>query len=149
MKDFLTIIVVSLIFVAIFGAAINVGQDKTSNSRLSSDSVTLIQNISYYQQQNIDQDDFKEGENTLAGNNSNFDSEDTFSREFLESESSAQKKKPLAETITKIPDLVLISIGIPDNALSGIKWIIVTLIGVLLSFAAYRAFFGGGKVTQD
>lgn len=148
MKDYLTIIIVSLLIITVFISAIEIGEDSLGNSLLNDDSKDLIEDISKKQSQDFDESNFDEGDNTLAENDSTFDSEDTFSREFLEGRSDAQKKTNIAERITKIPDLILISLGVPREFVTPFLWIITTLLSIFIAFATYRAFFGGGRVTE-
>ena len=149
MKDFLTIIIVTLLVITVFIATINIGEHSLDNSLLTDDSRTLIEDIATTQDQEFNNEQFEEGDSTLAEDDSTFDSEDTFSREFLEARSEGQKKTNLAERLLKLPDLIFISIGVPDSAVSSFKWVVSALLGIFVSFAGYRAFFGPGRITQN
>jgi hypothetical protein len=148
MTNFFTIITITLIFTTIFIATINVGEESYNNTILSDSSKTLIQNISYYQTNNLNEGDFEEGSSTLAENSSGTTGEDTFALEFFERQQDTQQQLSIVQRITKIPDLILISLGIPDSFVSPFKWIVFSLISIVISFATIRAIFGGGRVTD-
>jgi len=148
MKDYLTIITVTLLITTVFIAAINIGESSLNNQILDDDSRTLIQDIATKQSEDFSEDQFMEGEDTLAEEDSSFDSEDAFSREFLEGRSEAQQKTNLVERIIGIPSLILLSVGLPESFIRPFFWIVTTLVSIFVSFATYRAFFGGGRITE-
>ena len=49
----------------------------------------------------------------------------------------------------KIPDLIILSLGIPQQSVAWVKGIAILILTVILGFAGYRVFFGGGKVTDN
>lgn len=149
MKDFFTIIIVTLLVVFVYTGVSVIGDDVIDNPNLDTESVNYILSINYELDTNFNESQFDESTSDLAGENATFDNQDTFSKEFLESQASAEKKVSIVKRITKVPDIILIAVGIDEDYISAIKWIIVTLLGIFIAFATYRAFFGGGKVTEN
>lgn len=149
MKSFGSIFVVLMLFMGVFVSMQIVGEESINNNQLSTESKQLIANYSSNIDGNLNlASDFNEASSNLT-TNATFDSEDVFAQEFLEGKSEGQQKSGIVKNIVKVPDLIFLSIGLPESSLIWIKSIIGLILGVILSFAAYRAFFGGGKVTDN
>lgn len=137
-----------LILVVFYGVQV-IGEASKANTNIDSFSVSLINNFSKELDNEFNiETDFNELKSNLSIN-STFDSEDVFAQEFLEGKSSSSSKTGIIKKLTKIPDMVILALGAPENSVIWIKSIIVLVITVLLSFAAYRAIFGGGKITDN
>lgn len=149
MKSLGTIFVVLMLFMSVFVAMQVIGEESYNNNQLSSSSKALILNYS----SNIDGNlNFVDSFNQSASNlttNATFDSEDVFAQEFLEGKSQAQQKQGIVKNIVKVPDLIFLAIGLPESSLIWIKSLIALILAIVLSFAAYRAIFGGGKLTDN
>jgi hypothetical protein len=149
MKSFGSIFAVLMLIVVVFTSMQIIGEESIDNSNLDSESVTLILNVSNNLNSNFNiESSFTESSSSLS-ENSSFDSADVFAQEFLESKSQGQQKQGLVKNIVKIPDLIILSLGIPEESVSWIKGFLLLIITVILSFASYRAFFGGGKITDN
>jgi len=149
MKSLYSIFVVLMIAITIMWTMSNIGTEVVNNSNLDSESVTLIVSVSNELNDNFNPNSsFDAATSRLAGNGS-FDDEDVFAREFLEGKSEGETQKQRIVSISKLPDLMILSLGVPEEDLNIYKVIIVLFISVILAFAAYRAIFGGGKVTDN
>jgi len=149
MKSLGSIFAVLMLVLVVFGAMQVVGEEISENSNLDNDSVSLIANISTNVDNNLNvETSFQEAASNLTVN-ATFDSADVFAQEFLEGKSEGQQKQGLVKNLVKVPDLFILSLGAPQEDVGWIKAIILLVLGVILSFAAYRAFFGGGKVTDN
>ncbi len=136
-----------LIIFVFYGLQI-VGDEVIDNSNLESSSVALINNISNNLDEELNyENDFSEFQSNLSGN-STFDSEDVFAREFFEGRNEAQEKEGIVARTIKIPDLIILSIGLPQASVAWIRNIVLLVITTILGFALFRAIFGGGKVTE-
>jgi len=149
MKSIGSIFVVLMLVTVVFTAMVQVGQESVSNSNLETESVVLIANVENGVNNNLDYNSSFDEFGSELTENATFDSEDVFAQEYLEGKSEGQQKKGFISTITTIPDLVILSLGIPQNSVIWIKGIFALIITVVLSFASYRAFFGGGKITDN
>jgi len=149
MKSFGSIFVVLMLFMAVFVSMQVIGEESITNNQLSLESKQLIANYSSNIDGNLnlasDFDEANSGFNSSGG----FDGEDVFAQEFLEGKSGGEQKSGIVANIVKVPDLIFLSIGLPESALIWVRSLIALIIAVLLSFAAYRAFFGGGKITDN
>lgn len=139
--------VLMLILVVMFGMQ-TVGNSLSSNSNLDSESIALISNFSTNLDNDLNYDTAFDPASTNLSNGSNFDSEDTFAREYLEGRNEGQSQEGIIARAVKIPDLIILSLGVSQSAVAWIKGIILLIITTILGFAAYRAFFGAGKVTE-
>tara|TARA_R100001591_G_scaffold80768_1_gene87836 strand:+ start:1214 stop:1663 length:450 start_codon:yes stop_codon:yes gene_type:complete len=149
MKSIGTIFVVLMLFMSVFIAMQQVGEESFSNSQLSDDSKSLILNYSSNIDGNLNlNNDFGESQSNLT-TNATFDSEDVFAQEFLEGKSEAQQQTGIIRNIVKVPDLIFLSIGFPESSLIWIRSLIALIITTILAFAGYRAIFGGGKITDN
>lgn len=149
MKSFGSIFVVLMLFMSVIVAMQIVGEESINNNQLELSSKELIANYSSNIDGNLNlASDFNEASSNLT-QNATFDSEDVFAQEFLEGRSEAQQRSGIVQNIVKVPDLIFLSIGLPESSIVWIRALIGLILGVILSFAAYRAFFGGGKVTDN
>ena len=149
MKSIGSIFVVLMLILVVFSAMRIVGEEGISNSNLDAQSIALISNISTNIDSNFNVDgSFTEVRSNLTVN-STFDNTDVFAQEYLEGKSDSTGKTGLIKDFVKIPDLFILSLGIPEQDVSWIKGIMILMITVMLSFAGYRAFFGGGKITDN
>ena len=136
-----------LIVVVFYGMQV-IGDEVIGNSNLDNTSIILIGNISNELNQELNYStDFNEFETNLS-QNSTFDSEDVFAREFLEGRNEGNTKQGVIARAIKIPELVRLSLGVPRAAVAWIYGILITIITTILAFALYRAVFGSGKVTE-
>ncbi len=139
---------VLMIIVGLFTAMQIIGNEVVDNSNLDAKSVLLIGNFSDKVNQEINiTSDFGDFQTNLSVN-ATFDSEDDFSREFLLGRNEGNKKQGVISRAIKIPDLIILSLGVPKAAVAWIRNLILLIITTWLGFAAYRAFFGSGKVTE-
>lgn len=149
MKSFGSIFTVLMLFMSVFVVMQIVGEQSINNSQLEQSSKNLIFNYSSNLDGNLNLDsDFDEASSGLTAN-ATFDGQDVFAQEFLEGKSEGQQKGGIVANIVKVPDLIFLSIGLPESSLIWVRSLIGLILGVLLSFAAYRAFFGGGKITDN
>lgn len=149
MKSFGSIFVVLMLFMGVFVSMQVIGEESINNNQLSTESRNLILNYSSNINGNLNlASDFNEASSNLT-TNATFDSEDVFAQEFLEGKSEGQQKSGIVKNIIKVPDLIFLSIGLPQSSLIWVRSLIFLILTVILSLAAYRAFFGGGKVTDN
>ncbi len=149
MKSFGSIAVVLLLLMTVFTCMQIIGEQSFNNDQLSKESKALILNYSSNIDGNLNfASDFDESQSTLAAN-ATFDGEDVFAQEFLEGKSDAQQKGGIVSNIVKVPDLVFLSIGLPESSISWLRVLVGLILGIVVSFAAFRAIFGGGKVTDN
>lgn len=149
MKSFGSIAVVFLLLMTVFTCMQIIGEQSFNNDQLSKESKALILNYSSNIDGNLNfASDFDESQSTLAAN-ATFDGEDVFAQEFLEGKSDAQQKGGIVSNIVKVPDLVFLSIGLPESSISWLRVLVGLILGIVVSFAAFRAIFGGGKVTDN
>lgn len=149
MKSIGSIFIVLMLFMGVFVSMQVIGEESINNNQLSLESKQLIANYSSNIDGNLNlASDFDESSSDLT-QNATFDGEDVFAQEFLEGKSEGQQKGGIVKNIVKVPDLIFLSIGLPESSLIWVKSFIGLILTVILSFAAYRAFFGGGKVTDN
>lgn len=149
MKSFGSIFVVLMLISVVFYIMISIGNEGVTNSNLDTDSVILIAQIDSGVNSKLNfSNSFDEFQSNLT-TNATFDSADVFAQEYLEGKSQGQSKQGIIANIIKIPDLLILSLGIPLSALVWVRSIILLIITVIIGFATYRAIFGGGKVTDN
>lgn len=138
-----------IIILIVFNIMLLVGNESVTNSNVDTESVLLVAQVETGINTNFNYTtSFNEFDSNLT-TNATFDSQDVFAQEFLEGKSEGQQKQGLISNIVKVPDLFILSLGVPQSSVIWIKGILLLVISVLLSFAAYRAFFGGGKITDN
>lgn len=149
MKSIGSIFIVLMLAVVVFYGVQVIGENSSSNPNLDHDSKALISNFTNNLNDNFDvTTDFNEFDSNLS-DNSSFDSQDVFAQEFLEGKSEGTKKQGIVSKITKIPDMVILSLGVPEDSVAWIKGILALVLTTFLGFAAYRAIYGGGKITDN
>jgi hypothetical protein len=149
MKSIGSIFAVLMLVVVVFGAMQIVGNEVAGNSNLDNESVFLIANISNNVDNNLNADSsFDEASSNLTVN-ATFDSQDVFAQEFLEGKSQGQQKQGIVKNLVKVPDLIILSLGVSQQDVAWIRSIVLLILTVLIGFAGYRVFFGGGKVTDN
>lgn len=149
MKSIGSIFTVLMLILVVFSGMRIVGEESISNSNLDTQSVSLIANISNNIENNFDIDgSYVEVRSNLTINDT-FDNLDVFAQEYLEGKSDSKGKTGLIKNAVQIPDLIILSLGVPQQDVGWIKAIVLLILTALLSFAAYRAFFGGGKITDN
>jgi hypothetical protein len=149
MKSFGSIFLILMLVMAVFVSMQIVGEESFNNTNLELESQNLISNYSSNIDNNLNlASDFDEASSDLTVN-ATFDGEDVFAQEFLESKSDGQQKSGIVRNLVKVPDLIFLSIGLPEASIVWVKSFFALIIGVALSFASYRAFFGGGKITDN
>lgn len=149
MKSIASIFAALMIIMVVFYGMQVIGEESIDNTNLDAYSVALINNFS----SNLDndfnvEDDFDKFSSNISGNGT-FDDQDVFAQEYLEGKSEGQKQQGIIRKATKIPGMIVLSLGIPNNEVKWIVAIISLVIVVYLGFAGYRAIFGGGKVTDN
>ena len=149
MKSIASIFFGLMLMITIFFSMQIIGENSLGNSNLDTFSTGLISNYSNNLNADFDpNNDFNSFESNLSVNGT-FDSEDVFAQEYLEGKSSSTAKTGIIAKLAKMPDMIVLSLGVEENNVIWIKSIIALIITVLLGFAAYRAIFGGGKVTDN
>lgn len=149
MKSIGSIFIVLMLILIVFTAMVKVGEETVTNSNLQTESVILIANVEKGVNNNINySSSFNEFSSGINASN-NFDGQDVYAQEYLEGKGEGRQKQGLIATITTIPDLFILSLGVPQDSVIWIKGIVALIISVMLSFASYRAFFGGGKITDN
>ena len=149
MKSLGAIFTILMLFMSVMVAMQIVGEESYDNSRISSQSKALITNYSSNINNNLNFDnDYNITESNLT-ENATYDSEDVFAQEYLEGKSGSDSRGGVVKNIVKVPDLILLAIGLPESSVVWVKSLIALLLTVILSFAAYRAIFGGGRVTDN
>lgn len=132
-----------LMFVSIlFGLVAQTSLDVLSNPLLDNDSVSAINTLN----SQIDSVDISES--TIVNSvtvNSTFEGTDAFQREFLESKSVAEgENKNLIEKVLGVPNLLITSLGIPQNdTLERVLSILILVLGVLVVLIVYKAWKTG------
>jgi len=149
MKSVASIFFALMLIIVVFYSMQVIGEQSLTNSNLDSDSIALINNFS----NNLDNEfnvnnDFDEFSSNLSVNGT-FDNQDVFAQEYLEGKSDGTQKTGIIKKAIKIPDMVILSLGVPEQDVSWIRNIILLIITVVLGFALYRAIFGGGKVSDS
>lgn len=92
--------------------------------------------------------DYEPFQSTLSANGT-FDNEDVFAIEFFERQSQSTEQQGVIRTIFNVPDLVILSLGVPEEDVLIYKTFILTVLTALIGFALYRAFFGGGRIDDN
>jgi len=147
MKSYSTIFIILMLIMIVFISMQQVGEEIINNKQLEADSKILISNVSNNIDTNLNLlEDFNESQSSSGAN---FDGEDIFAQEFLQGEAEGQSKRGIVQNIVKVPDLVFLSIGLPESSTTWLKSLLALIIVVILSFATYRSIFGGGKVTDN
>lgn len=136
-NNYFTIITTVLIIVTIFTLINMVGDEVSDNSNLDTPSQLLVSNINSKISDDFSSEDF----NQSTGLNGSFEGQDSFSREFFESKNSAETKTSLPERAIKIPELILLAIGVPKVWVNPIYVLVSVFIGIIISFATFNAFF--------
>lgn len=132
---FFTLVVI-IIFLTFANTIANEASEK--NTRLDNTSIALIIDLNYettiYNQEYV-----SEQENNVTAN-STFEGVDPFARQYLEDKSEILQKKSQTDKILSVPDLLIRSMGIENNALVlSIKLLLVALMTFALGLAAYKA----------
>jgi hypothetical protein len=123
-----------------------VGNESASNTNLDADSQTLILSYNDRLKNNFNYStSFNEGSSNLT-NITNFDSEDVFAQQFLEGKTEGEKKQGIVKNIIKIPDMIILSLGVDEDEVTVYKFILLLILVTLLGFAAFRVAFGAGRV---
>lgn len=151
MKSIYSVFIVILLTVTVFYSMNIVGTETATNpnNNLDNDSITLVTQFNSKLNKSLNLDsNFSEFDSNLSENGT-FDNEDVFAQEYLEGKSSAEKKVGIIGTIYRIPDMFILSLGVELEDVTIYRTIILLIVGVIVSFALFRAFFGGGKVTDN
>ena len=149
MKSIASIFTVLMLIIVVFYGMQVVGEEAVDNTNIDQESLDLIGNFSDNLNNEFDYaSDFGEFDSNLS-TNATFDNQDVYAQEFLEGKSSGQKKQGIVAKAVKIPDMIILSLGVPNAAVIWVKGIVALIISVLLGFAAFRVFFGGGKVSDN
>jgi len=149
MKSFESIIFVVLIFLIIFTGMITVGVEiMEKNPNLDEDSIGLIGNLTGELNINFNASQLGPASSNLTANGT-FEGQDPFTLQFLEGKTDAQKQLSLAGKIKRIPEIIILSLGVDRDDLSMYLTFIFIILGLFVAFASYRAFFGGGKLTDN
>lgn len=138
LDNFYSISIVVLTIILVFTPLAMIGDEVITNDNIDDDSKNMIISINYRIDQDFNRSDFQD-ETLNVSENSTFEGTDAFSRDFLESQAAAEKRTNTVQRITRIPDLIILSIGVPEKFVTEIKLIILTIIGVILSIATYNA----------
>lgn len=147
MKSIWGLFIGMMFFVTIFYSMSIVGEQIQSNSNLDNTSFALIGNLTTDLDNNFNpSSSFSEGESNLSVN-ATFDGEDVFAQEYLQRTSDSQKKASIVASVTRAPDVIFLSMGVSQSDVGIYKTILALILSVALSFAIYRMFFGGGKIT--
>ncbi len=149
MKSYFSIFIVLILFVTVMYSMATIGViAESKNNALDDNSKNIIGNLttSINNDFNINSS-FSESE--LEINGSGFDQEDVFAQQFFEGKADSTKKAGVISSLVKAPDTILLSFGLPEEDVATFKNIILLFIGTVISFATYRAIFGGGKVTDN
>ena len=120
----------------------------SKNDNLDDTSVSIIGNLSTTVESDFALNSTFD-ESQAAINGSGFDQDDVFAQQFFEGKSDSTKKAGVITSIAKAPDTILLSFGLPDESVSTFKTILLIVIATAVSFATYRAIFGGGRVTDN
>lgn len=142
MRTILGIITVVLVFVGIFTIMNIVGQEVQGNTNINNDSKLLITNINKKMGSDFDVAVFEEPDSSLA-KNSTFEGVDAYARQYLEDKSEIEKKYDMVNSVTNIPDLIILSLGVPVTWVSAIKAFVVAILGLLVGLAIYVAIRTG------
>lgn len=150
MKSIFSIFMVLMLIITIMWGMSGIGTEITGNSNLDTASVNLINNVTNILENDFNPDaNFDAAVKNLSGEDAKFDDEDVFAREFLEGKSEGNVQEQRTTSITKLPDLMILVMGVPEQDLFIYKLIaglILVMFGVI---AGFRVFFGGGKITDN
>jgi len=149
MKSLFSIFVVLMLFTTVFYSMNIVGQEIHSNDNLDNESKVLISNINTNLNNDFQMDTSYNELQSNTSVNGTFDNADVYAQEYLEGKSQGDSKIGIIRTIWKMPDMIVMSLGVDQDSVTTFKAIIMTIVGVLFSFALYRMLFGGGKVTDN
>lgn len=148
-KAFPMVVVIFLVSI-IFVGLNTIGQESYSNSRLDSESQSLI--IQVNNASLIKNTDLNRNGTSLNLNNSNasnFEGADAFERSFLENKESGNIFSRFMISLYNIPDLMILGLNedIGHEQLNTIKTIIYSFIAILIVVIGLVAIFGEGRFT--
>jgi len=150
MKSFGSIFAIIMLFITVFYSMNIIGITSLATGDLDDQSKSMVVDLNSNLQTNYNlSTDFSSAQSNLTDGNATFDGQDVFAQEFLEGKSSALEQAGFIETIWSIPDTLIISLGVNQQDVALYKSIILLIIGAIVSFATFRAFFGGGRVTDN
>lgn len=152
MKSIASIFFGLMLVVTLFYSMNLIGTESfVSNPGLSEQSQDLAANFNTNLNNNFNLDeDFDQSRSNLTDPaNSTFDSQDVFAREFFERESQTEQNVGIIKTLVNIPDTVLMVLGVPEEDVSIYRTILLLVLGALITFAGFRAIFGGGRIQDN
>jgi len=132
----------TLVFVGVFTTVTMVGDEAVTNDNLDDDSKQMLISVNYELGENFNRSDYEETELNVS-ENSSFEGVDPFARDYLETQAAADKRTNAVQRITRVPDLIITSLGIPESFVGPIKAVVLTLFGVFLSIATFNALRRG------
>lgn len=152
MKSIASIFFGLILIITIFYSMSIIGTESfTSNPRLSEQSQDLVVNLNTNLENNFNLDeDFSQSSSNLTDpKNASFDSQDVFAREFFERESQTNQNTGLIKTLVNIPDTFLLVLNVPEEDITIYRTILLLILSALLTFAGFRAIFGGGRIQDN
>lgn len=137
-----TMVVLIAIFV-ITGMA-KVGSIVSGNDNLNDKSIEIIDSVTSYSNLEFDESKFEQQEATLNG--TSIEGVDAFEKQYLEEKIEGEKNTNIYKTIIKLPRMLYLSLGLPDEWVEDYEWIINTIVGLIVIVVGYVLFFGRGKI---
>jgi hypothetical protein len=130
------ILTMGLIFLSIISSVLEEAGDK--NDRLDNETKLLILNLTSVSKEY--DPSYLEPVSNSETENSTFEGVDAFARQYFEDKQEVREDASQSEKILNMPDVLLNSIGIQNNALlTTIKLFIISLITFALGLGAYKA----------
>jgi len=140
---------VAILTILFYGLGTVVTEAFTNNAYLEEESQDLAVNFNNNLENNINQSTAFDTFSSELSANGTFDNEDVFAIEFFERQSQSSEQQGVIRSIYKFPDLIILALGVPQEDVWVYRTFIITMIGVLIGFALYRAFFGGGRIDDN
>lgn len=137
-----TLAIVIFLLTLLFGGLYYVSLDiSTTNTKLDTKSIQVIENLGVNYVNNINTTDFET--NNTEFNDSNFDGVDAFVRQYLEDKSEIEQKKSFLNTVLLYPSFMLSIFGVEDMVILTLFSVVVYgLITFLLTLQIIKAVKG-------
>jgi len=141
---FISIVWILFFVLTVFTGLNEIGQEIYFNSNLDDDSKILIQDIYSDVDSNWNSGILAESGTIL---NTSTEGQDAFAKEYLDRQSSSNKKTGILQSIKNIPDTIILSLGFDNADFEAYLTVISALLVVLISIIVFVMFFGEGKLT--
>jgi len=140
---FMHLIYVMAFILVVFAGLNEIGQEVQFNTNLDNDSQQLIVDIKGEVDGNWNSNILAEDSSSL---NTSTEGQDPFAKEYLDRQSSSNKKTSMVQNIKNIPDTIILSIGFDNADFDAYITVIAAVIGIIILVVIFAMFFGGDKL---